>query len=343
MSSQTASPPFAVLVQDFFRERLIAQRNASARTIASYRDAFRLLLHYVEKRTGKSPVDVALADLDAPLISDFLDHLEAERRNSIRTRNVRLAAIRSFLRYASFRDPGSLATIQRGLAIPAKLYDRSLLGFLSRGETEAIISAPDISTWSGHRDHVMLATFYNTGARVSEIAALRVADIELDHTACVLLHGKGRKERMVPLWKTTTAAIERWLPRVAPGTRTPVFPNRRGLPLTRSGVEDRLRVAVALALPRCPSLRGRRISPHTIRHTTAMHLLQSGVDITMIAAWLGHESPATTHLYVEADLAMKEKALGTLQPPSSKTHRFRATDRLLAFLDGLSVMRSPAT
>ncbi len=330
-----SSPAFPALLQDFFSQRLMAQRQASPRTVASYRDAFRLLLGYAQARLKKPPSALTLADLDAPFILGFLDHLEGERQNSARTRNARLAALRSFLHYAALRDPTALAIIQRTLAIPTKRFDRPLLGYLSREEMEAILVAPGRSTWSSHRDHVLLATLYNTGARVSEIIAVRVGDVTLDHAASIRLHGKGRKDRAVPLWKSTVKRLQEWLPRVQGGPQAPLFPNGRGRALSRSGVESRLRTAVVAAATRCPSLAKRRISPHTLRHTTAMHLLQSGVDLSVIALWLGHESPDTTHLYIEADLAMKERALAKLQDPPSTAFRFRASDRLLAFLDGL--------
>lgn len=328
------------MLREFFSQRLIIERNCSARTIASYRDAFRLLLRYAAERIHKPPASLALSELDAPLMLSFLDYLEQERNNSVRSRNARLAAIRSFMNYASFRDPESLPTIQRVLAIPVKRFERPLLTFLTREEMHAIVSAPDPGRWSGNRDRVMLATLYNTGARVSEIIAVRVSDVSLVQTACVRLHGKGRKDRTVPLWKSTTAALRCWLPQVNRGPDSPVFPNRAGAPLSRTGVEYRLQLAVELARSKCPTLQGRRISPHTIRHTTAMHLLQSGVDITVIALWLGHESPATTHLYVEADLSMKERALHKLQAPSTKAfQRFKPADKLLEFLDSLSLCR----
>jgi site-specific recombinase XerD len=335
MSPMPSAPTFPSLLQDFFCQRLVAQRNASPRTIASYRDAFRLLLHYAEMRLHKPPFALTLADLDVPLVVGFLDHLEKERGSCARSRNARLAAIRSFLRYASFRDPASLPGIQCVMAIPMKRFDRPLIGFLDREEIEAILRAPDGSTWSGHRDHVMLTTLYNTGARASEITALQVADLSLERTASIRIRGKGRKERSVPLWRSTATEIRRWLPRVSQSSEAPVFPNRRGLPLSRSGIEDRLRAAVRIAAERVPRLKRRRISPHTLRHTTAMHLLQSGVDITVIALWLGHESVATTHLYLEADLAMKERALQKVQAPHVKSARYRPNDRALAFLDAL--------
>ncbi len=337
MVKNILSPPFAQLVQDFFCQRLMAQRNASRHTIASYRDTFRLLLRYVERRqTGKCPAILTLHDLDASVVLAFLEYTEKERGNSVRSRNVRLAAIHSFMRYASFRDPANLSDIQGVLAIPVKRFDRPLVGFLSREEIQAIIAAPDQSTWSGKRDHALLATLYNTGARVSEIINSSVADLTLSpDTSFILLHGKGRKQRTVPLWKNTSALLKRWLPQIVSTAQSPLFPARSGARLSRSSVEKRLRAAVQTATACCPALQDRVVSPHLIRHTTAMHLLQAGVDITVIALWLGHESPATTHHYVEADLKMKERALSSLQPVELKKTRYQATDRLLQFLDNL--------
>lgn len=326
---------FPALLQDFFHRRLVAERGASAHTIASYRDTFELLLRYLEKRTGRTPSALRLDDLDAPNILDFLDYLETERSNSPRTRNLRLTAIRSFMRHASVRNPGCLPVVQRVLAIPSKRFDRPVLNFLSRQEVDALLVAPDTTTWGGHRDAVLFAVLYNSGARVSEVTRLHVGDVLLDRSSALLLHGKGRKERIVPLWKNTAAQLRRWLARIDRSSQAPVFPNRWGKPLSRSGVEHRLQMAVTEASKRCPSLQSRRISPHTIRHTTAMHLLQSGVDITVIALWLGHEDPATTHLYVEADLTMKENALRRLEEPDSKPIRFKPQDHLLAFLQSL--------
>ncbi|RLA57548.1 MAG: integrase [Gammaproteobacteria bacterium] len=326
---------FSTVVQDFFTNRLADEKNVSAQTIASYRDTFRLLLRYAEKYRKKSPVDLSFADLDAPFVLGFLNDLEQTRGNSARTRNSRLAAIRSFMKYASFRDPSSLQIVQSVLAIPLKRFRRPLLGFLSRDEIGAILAAPDASTWSGHRDQILLRTMYNTGARVSEIASLRVSDVSLGTGSHVRIMGKGRKERSIPLWRSTRNAIKHWLPLLSGDGNGPLFSNRYGDHISRSGVENRLRVAIATATKKCPSLKGRRVSPHTIRHTTAMHLLQSGVDITVIALWLGHESPSTTHQYVEADLAMKERALKKIQEPPKASARYRASDPLLAFLNTL--------
>jgi site-specific recombinase XerD len=326
---------FPVLLQDFFQRRLIAQRAVSVHTIASYRDTFELLLGYVEQHTRHPPSQLTLQNLDAPMVLAFLDHLETERGNCPRTRNLRLTAIRSFLRYASVREPTALPIAQRVLAIPTKRFDRPALDYLSREEIQALLEAPDRSTWSGARDAVLFAALYNTGARVSEITGLCVEHVLLERSFAVHLYGKGRKERVVPLWKSTAALLRRWLPRIDRGPGAPVFPNRSGQRLSNSGVERRLHDALAKASKSCPSLEGRRISPHTLRHTTAMHLLQSGVDITVIALWLGHDEIATTHLYVEADLEMKEAALKRLGEPPTKRLRFRATDNLLAFLEGL--------
>jgi site-specific recombinase XerD len=326
---------FPQLVQDFFLRRLVAQRGASARTVEAYRDAFELLPGFAEQRTGRPPSALSLAGLDAPLVLDFLDHLEIQRGNTARTRNARLAAIHSFLRYAAVRDPASLPITARVLAIPAKRFDRPVLGYLSREQVAAILAAPDRRTWSGRRDAVLLATAYNTGARVSELTALRVRDVLLDRQTAVHLHGKGRKQRVIPLWKTTAAQLRAWLDQINSAPGAPVFPNRAGAPLTRSGIRDRLDRAVAVASQPCPSLRSQRITPHTLRHSTAMHLLQSGTDLAVIALWLGHESPATTHQYLEADLAAKQAVLRRLTDPGPAPARFQPDDRLLAFLQDL--------
>ena len=325
---------FPVLLQDFFLRRLVAERGVSAHTLASYRDTFELFLGYLERRTGCSPSALTLEDLDAPRVLAFLDHLETERGNSPRTRNLRLTAIRSFMRYVSVRQPSSLPIAQRVLAIPTKRFDRPALVYLLREEIQALLGAPDRSTWCGQRDAVLFAVLYNTGARVSEITGLRVSNVLLDRTS-LQLHGKGRKERVVPLWKATAGQLRAWLPRIDRSPDAPVFPNRAGKRLSRHGVDHRLRVALAHATQRCPALATKRISPHTLRHTAAMHLLQAGVDITVIALWLGHESTETTHLYIEADLEMKEAALQRIETPARAPVRFQARDRLLAFLEAL--------
>lgn len=326
---------FDQLVQDFFLRRLIDQRGASARTVESYRDAFELLFGYLEARYGRSPSALTVADLDAPVILDFLDHLETVRGNGARTRNARLAAIHSFMRYVAVRDPASLPITSRVLAIPAKRFDRPVLGYLTKEQVAAILAAPDRTTWSGRRDAVLLAVAYNTGARVSELTALQVRDVLVESRCALQLHGKGREQRVIPLWASTAAELRRLLGQMQPAPESPVFPNRNGNAMTRSGVRDRLDRAVATAQRSCPSLRGQHISPHTIRHSTAVHLLESGTDLAVIALWLGHSSPAVTHQYFEADLATKEATLSRLHEPHLRPSRFRQRDRLLAFLEGL--------
>ena len=326
---------FAALLQRFFAERLLQQQNASPRTVVAYRDTFRLVLTYAERTTGKPPAKLALCDFDATLVLDFLAHLETERHNTVRSRNARLAAVRAFARYVALQFPPALQLAQQILAIPMKRFERPMLGFLSREEVQALLAAPDAATWCGHRDIAMFALLYNTGARVSEMIGIRVADVTLAATSSVRLHGKGRKQRTVPLWKETAAEIRRWLEYAELRADQPLIPNRNGMPMTRTNVADRLTLAVTAATKTCPQLAGRRISPHTWRHTTAMHLLQAGVDLTVIALWLGHESPVTTHSYVEADLAMKERALATIAPPETKRKRYHPGDTLLKFLESL--------
>ncbi len=335
MSDASLTPSLGGLLQEFFLQRLIAQRDASPATVASYRDTFRLLLRYAHDQLKLEPTELSITDLDAPLVLSFLEHLEHERGNSARTRNARFAAIRSFLKFALVKTPMSLPSIQRVLAIPMKRFDRPVLGFLSREEIAAILNAPSSTTWSGRRDHALLSTMYNTGARVSEVLNTVVNDASTSRRKCILLHGKGRKERVVPLWKGTCRLLAAWIRYANLPLEAPLFPNRRGEKMSRSGIEHRLKRAVVTAESTYPNLRERPVSPHTIRHTTAMHLLQSGVDITVIALWLGHENPATTHMYLEADLEMKKRALDKIQQPSSETSRFKPTDAVLAFLDGL--------
>jgi site-specific recombinase XerD len=326
---------FATLLQRFFAERLLQQQNASPKTVAAYRDTFRLLLSYAERERGKAPAKLALSDFDATLVLDFLAHLEDERHNTIRSRNARLAAIRAFAHYVSLQCPPALQLAQQILAIPMKRFQKPLIGYLSRDEVQALLAAPDAGTWCGRRDRVMFALLYNTGARVSEMIGIRVADVTLAATSSVRLHGKGRKQRTVPLWKETVAEIRHWLKYAELRADQSLVPNRSGLPMTRTNVADRLTVAITAATKHFPQLAGRKISPHSLRHTTAMHLLQAGVDITVIALWLGHESPVTTHGYVEADLAMKERALATIAPPEIKRKRYRPSDAVLKFLESL--------
>ena len=336
MADLVPAPSFASLIQRFFVDYLGKQRAVSPRTIAAYRDTFRLLLGFAEASIGKAPEAFAMADLNAKLILGFLDHLEESRKNSVRSRNARLAALRSFLKYAAHYDLTALAGIERALAVPMKKFDRPLLGFLTRPEMQTILDAPDAATWAGQRDRVLFSVLYNTGARVSEAITLRVGDVVTDISPTVHLRGKGRKERSMPLWRPTATLIRDWK-RQLPNLRDDsfLFPGRNSAALTRSTVTQRLALAVAAAANVLPKLADRSISPHTIRHTTAMHLLQSGVDITVIALWLGHESTTTTHMYLEADLSMKERALGRLQPPETKATRYRPPDQLMRFLQSL--------
>lgn len=335
MKPRQDTPNFAALIQQFFSERLIQQQNVSRQTVASYRDTFRLMLGFLRKTRRRQPADLALNDLDAPTIAAFLEHLEKQRHNSIRTRNVRFAAIRSFMKYVATRDPAALPIVQRVLAIPLKRFARPALRYLSREEVTAILNAPDALTWSGRRDRALFAVLYNTGARVSEAVAARRADVRLDAERCIQLTGKGRKHRVVPLWKSTADQLHSWMTQIDKAPDAPLFPNRRGRPMSRSGVEKRLRKAARAAADCCPTLRGKRLSPHTFRHTTAMHLLQAGVDITVIALWLGHESTETTHQYVEANLAMKDRALSKVEEIPLKQVRYRPGEKLLQFLDDL--------
>ena len=326
---------FATLLQRFFAERLLQQQNASPRAVTAYRDTFRLLLCYAQRERGKPPVKLALCDFDATLVLDFLAHLETERHNTVRSRNARLAAVRAFAHYVALQCPPALQLAQQILAIPMKRFERPMLGFLSRDEVQALLAAPDAGTWCARRDRVMFALLYNTGARVSEMIGIRVGDVTLAASSSVRLHGKGRKQRTVPLWKETADEIRHWLEYANLRPDQPLVPNRTGLPMTRTNVADRLTLAITVATKQCPQLAGRTISPHSLRHSTAMHLLQAGVDITVIALWLGHESPVTTHCYVESDLAMKERALATIAPPETKRKRYRPTDAVLKFLESL--------
>ncbi|MEE8263631.1 MAG: tyrosine-type recombinase/integrase [Gammaproteobacteria bacterium] len=332
----TSTPlSFSRLLQQFFVERLMQQLQASPCTVAAYRDTFRLLLVFAHQQLGKQPSDLVIEDLSAAFVLDFLRYLEVERHNCARSRNARFAAVRSFMEYVAFQEPSALAIAQTVLAIPMKRFEQPLIGFLSREHIEAILAAPDQTTWAGQRDRVMFATLYNTGARVSELIGMRIGDLILDPTASVRIRGKGRKERSVPLWRDTAAQLKHWLREYPREPEQPLFPSRSGGTLTRIGLTERLKLAAKRAAGQYSELGKRRIFPHLIRHSIAMHMLQAGVDITVIALWLGHESPATTHRYVEADLAMKERALKTLQAPSRVPLRYQPQDSVLKFLQNL--------
>lgn len=333
--SRPASPTFATLVQEFFTDYMVQQRALSPRTVASYRDTFVLLLRFAQRKLGKDPVNVQLADITAKFLASFLDDLESERHNCVRSRNIRLAAVRSFLKFAARRDPANLRAIEQALAVPMKRFDRKMVGFVPREQMLAVIDVPT-DTWVGQRDRLLLTLMFNTGARVSEIIGVRVADVVLGPTSSIRLHGKGRKQRSLPLWKTAAKAVRDWL-HVNPQLQAdaPLLPRRDGKPMTRANVAQRLKLAVKAATAKYPDLANMTVSPHIVRHSTAMSLLQSGADPCEIALWLGHESPSTTHMYVEADLAMKERALARLKPPEVKPARYRPPKALMQFLQAL--------
>jgi site-specific recombinase XerD len=328
-------PSFALLVQKFFTEYLVVQRALSPQTIACYRDALTLFLHFASSTLHRTPTDMRMTDIRPELILAFLDHLERNRHNAVRSRNLRLTALRAFLKFAGRRDVTSLHIVEQALAVPMKRFEQPMLSYLTRQEMDAVLGQPG-TLWSSRRDHLLLLMLYNTGARVSEIIGVRVVDVILDGSACVHLHGKGRKLRSIPLWDRTVAEVRAWL-RLNPMLRgeAALLPNRYGQAMSRSNVAQRLDLAVARAAVKEPGLLNKTVSPHTIRHTTAMHLLQSGVPFNVIALWLGHESMNTTHRYVEANLAMKEKALARLEPPDTKMTKFRAPDALMRFLQSL--------
>ena len=323
------------LIRHFFCQRLCAERHLSSATVASYRDSFCLLLEFVARDTGQPHSKLQLEDLAAPRILKFLDHLETQRGNTVRTRNARLAAIHTFMRYVAQQEPTALALSTRVLAIPSKRFDRPLLGYLSNPEMQSLLDAPDWSTWTGRRDAMLWELLYRTGGRVSEIVALNRQDVQFGEVNLVQLHGKGRKQRAVVLHQGTAARLKQWLEELAPDPLAPLFTNHSGKRLSRFGVIQRLRVSVHKAQSTSPSLKGRKISPHTFRHTTAMHMLQSGIDFGSIALWLGHESMNTTHQYVEADLEMKQKTLAKLKAPKGKTSRYKASKDTLEFLHSL--------
>lgn len=334
MNKQT-SPTFASLVQEFFTDYVVQQRALSPCTVASYRDTFVLLLRFAEMQSGKAPNSLLMTDITAKFLVSFLDHLESARHNCVRSRNIRLAAVRSFLKFAARRDLDNLGVIEQALAVPMKRFDRKMVGFLPREQMLAVLDVPT-ETWVGQRDRLLLTLMFNTGARVSEIIGVRVADIVLGPTSSIRLHGKGRKQRSLPLWKTAAKAVRDWL-HINPQLQAdaPLLPRRDGKPMTRANVALRLKLAVEAATVKFPELAKMAVSPHIIRHSTAMNLLQSGADPCEIALWLGHESPSTTHMYVEADLAMKERALARLKSPETKPARYRPPKALMQFLQAL--------
>jgi site-specific recombinase XerD len=331
----TTATSLAPLLERFFIQRLMQQRQASPHTIASYRDAFRQFLAFAQQRLHQPPSRLNIEQIDTPLIVAFLDELEKRRGLTVRSRNLRLTAIHSFFRYAAFELPEHSAQIQRVLAIPSKRFARTLVSFLSRSEVDALLAAPDRSTWSGRRDHAFILTAVQTGLRLSEITGLKHEDLILGAGAHLRLIGKGRKERCVPLAKSTRTVLKAWLRDPQRGDDSVLFPSARGKRLSVHGVQYLLNKHRMAASKMCPSLKQKRVTVHRLRHTMAMDLLQAGVDRSVIALWLGHESVETTQIYLEATLAMKEQALAKTTPPQGKPGRYQPGDRLLSFLNSL--------
>ncbi len=331
----SAIADFARLLTLFFSSYLMQQRQVSPNTIASYRDTFRLLVTFANKVLGKPPQDLSFEDLDADVIGDFLHHLEHERGNDVRTRNARLAAIRSLFGYVAMHEPQHAALAQRVLAIPTKRHTRREVDFLNRAESEALLRAPDQTSWVGRRDYCLLLVALQTGMRSSEIIALRHADVRLDDGAHVRCHGKGRKERSIPLRRDSVAALDAWFKERGGEPCDPVFPNQRGRPLTHDSFAYLLARNLAAARSGCPSLGSKRVTPHTLRHSAAMDLLHNGVDRATIALWLGHESVETTYIYLHADRELKERAMARTVPTGAPMRRYEPEDNVLAFLNGL--------
>jgi site-specific recombinase XerD len=327
--------PIAPTLQAFFTDRLTKQLHASPRTIASYRDTLRLLLCFAHDRTGTLPSALDWSDLDEPLIAAFLEHLETERHNSPRTRNLRLTAIRALFRYAALRHPEHAAVIARVLSIPAKRFERRTVTYLTSEESLALIDAAPQDRWEGRRDRAMLTLAIHAGLRISELIAVNCAEVALGTGAHVRVEGKGRKQRAVPLTKDAQAVLSIWLRERGGEPQDPLFPTRTGRRLTRDAVERRVATHVATAAQRCPSLVGKRVHPHVLRHSCAMSLLQARVDSTVIALWLGHADISSTQQYIHADMTIKERALALLTPPTVAPGRYTPTDDVLAYLDSL--------
>jgi integrase/recombinase XerD len=325
----------APTLQAFFTDRLMSQRQASRHTIAAYRDTFRLLLDFAATRAGRPPSTMDIADLDASLVAAFLDDLETRRGNSIRTRNARLCAIHSLFSYAALRHPEHAALIQRVLAIPPKRFDRNLITYLTEPELEALLAACDRTRWTGRRDHAMLLLAAQTGLRISELVGLSCADLVLGRGANVHCVGKGRKQRRTPLLPATVAVLRTWLAERRGASADPLFPTSTGRPLSRDAVEHRIAHYTTIAAGHCPSLATKQVTAHTLRHSAAMRLLLSGVDITVIALWLGHEQTSTTQIYLHADMTQKERALARTKPLNARPGRFQPPDPVLAFLEAL--------
>jgi site-specific recombinase XerD len=325
----------APTLQAFFTDRLIAQRHASPHTVAAYRDTMRLLLAFAEQRLGRPPSRLTLDDLDAALIGSFLDYLEHERGNSARTRNARLAAIHSLFAFAALRHPEHAGSIERVLAIPPKRFERKLVTFLTEAEVDALLLACDRARWTGRRDHALMLIAVQAGLRASELTGLRCGDVHLGRGPHISCRGKGRKERITPLTVGTVATLRTWLVERGGEPKDPLFPAQHGGQLSRDALERRLARHVAIANASCPSLGEKSVTLHVLRHTTAMRLLHAGVDTSVIALWLGHESPETTQIYLHADLALKERALARTTPPMTTPGRYRPADTVIAFLEAL--------
>jgi integrase/recombinase XerD len=326
---------FAGLVQAFFTDRLLRQRRASPNTVAGYRDTFRLLLRFAKERLGKAPTKLSVEDLDVAVIGDFLDHLEKGRGNGARSRNTRLAAIHSFFQYVSFQEPAHAEQCRRVLAIPSKRYQRRQIEYLTAQEIDALLAAPDRTTWIGRRDRALLLVAIQTGLRVSELIGLRREDIVLGTGAHVRCEGKGRKQRCTPLRQEAVAVMTQWLRECPSEPAAPAFPSSRGGPMSRDAVERLVNRHQRIAERVCPSLERKKVTPHVLRHTAAMQLLQHGVDRSVIALWLGHESMETTQMYLHADLRLKEDALDKVTPLGVQPGRFRPDEDLMAFLESL--------
>jgi integrase/recombinase XerD len=325
----------AATMQAFFTERLIAQRRASPHTITAYRDTWRLLLGFAAQRTRTPPCRLDIADLDAPMISAFLDHLEHQRGNTIRSRNARLAAIHSLFSFAALRHPEHAADIARVLAIPPKRSDQTIVTFLTSTETEALLAAPDRATRTGRRDHAWILLAIQTGLRASELTSLTRGDVHLGAGAYVACHGKGRKNRITPLTPGTVTTLRAWLAERAGTPDDPLFTTIRGGPMSRDALQQRLTLYATAARRTCPTLTSKNVTPHVLRHSAAMALLHAGTDITVIALWLGHESVTTTQIYLQADMTLKQQALDRTTPPASIPGRYKPPDQLLAFLEAL--------
>jgi integrase/recombinase XerD len=329
------APTVTSLLQGFFTERLVRQLRASPQTISAYRDTIRLLLLFAAQKAMKPPSGLTIDDLDAVTVGAFLDHLNDERHNSTATRNARLAAIHSFYRYALPLIPDRAHTASQVLAIPQRRHDRAIVSYLTGPETDALLAAPDRTTWHGRRDHALLLTAVQTGLRLSELTALTIQDVTTTPGAAVHTTGKGRRQRATPLTRQTVAVLRAWLPEAGPAPNGPVFPTQRGTRMSADAVQRLVAKHAATAAIDCPSITSKHVTPHTLRHTAAMALMNAGVDTTVIALWLGHQSAVTTHIYLHADMTIKEQALARIPGLNTKTGRYRPADDLIAFLERL--------